>query len=139
MGHISTILSNLKSHFVELSIDPESKKYFITLMFNTSFIIKTDESFKLDKIVLNDKTNIYKIFPKTEKQTVDDLFDYALLLVNLNYEIINKKEEFEKELEKMTTAIEQKKRDFEKSINEFVTSLDQKKISEQDEIKTKKK
>lgn len=119
MGHIETTLKPLIGYFVSLERNTMEGWFELKIGLPSNWEYRSNNNIECELLNESKSGKLLKIKPKKNRVSIDELLNFAVLIIQTNEEIAKKEEEFEKKMKKY-------KQNLEKEINQFYDDLDKK-------------
>lgn len=121
MSVINDKIKPIDQYLIEISKNTVTDLFELKIGIPYSWEYKSNKKIDCEVLLENEENNgkILKIFPLDDKIIIDDLIDYAVVIVNTNAKIVEMQEKFNKEIEKTKITLEGKIKEFMGDIDDY--------------------
>lgn len=109
---IHKLLSNLEGNLISIQRNTVDGWYELEVGIPNGWVYKTNDIIECETINKTDNGILLKIKPKDENVVIDDLIDFANLIIETNAKIVEKEREFNEKMNKYKKELEEQAKKF---------------------------
>lgn len=119
MGLIHKKIDSLSGYLISIKRDTLKGWYYLEVGLPANWIFKGNDIIDCETLHETKEGYLIKIAPKDEEVSVDDLIKFTQIILNTNFKILSKQQEFEKKINSVKTKLNSEKEDFYKKLDDL--------------------